>query len=1075
MILILLMLGQHSVAEEALDTQKDSEETEESQDWDVNHPPGEPITVALDLREGTWINLDVSPDGNTLVFDVLGDLYTMPVAGGEVHKLTSGMAWDMQPVFSPDGEWVAFTSDRGGGDNLWMIRIEGTDEKAISNESFRLLNSPVWSPDGQYVVGRKHFTSGRSLGAGELWLYHVDGGDGLQLTKKVSDQKDLGEPSFSPDGRFIYYSKDSSSGGSFQYNKDPNQQIYSIERLDRETGRIDRVTGGPGGAIRPTPSPDGTTLAFLKRIRGDTVMMLRDLDSGAERQLVSNLDHDMQETWAIHGVYPHFSWMPDGNSIVYWAKGKINRVYVNDSIVEEIPFHIEDEREIRQAVRFPVTVAPEQFDVSMVRGAEVSPDGTQVVYQALGKLWIKNVSSGIAERLTDEEGGFELDPSWSRDGKRIVYVAWSDEKLASINSISLRRGRIQKLDIGKGHYRSPVYSPDGQSIVYRRTTGGWLRSPLWSSDPGLYQYDIRADKSKLIHRNGRNPHFAQENERLYFTQKTDGQHSLMRLDIETREVLEIASTKMGTELWISPDGEWLAVQDGHKAYLMMRPSTGSSVTVSANSSSVPMTGVSEFSGRDLHFSDKAFYWTEGTQLQWVDRETAFQEEAEPQQLDLSFSQPSDLPKSSIAVVGARIITMSDQGVIEDGSILWRDNRIVAVGKQSEVSLPPETIVIDGAGMTIMPGLIDVHFHGSQGGDGIIPQQNWMNLSALSFGVTTIHDPSNNTQMVFSASELQRSGEILAPRIYSTGTILYGAKSPGATAKVDRLDDALEHLQRMKSVGAISVKSYNQPRRDQRQQVLEAGRQTGMMVVPEGGSLIMHNLTQIVDGHTGIEHAIPVAPLYEDVLQLWSQSDVGYTPTLGVAYGGLMGEHYWYGNTNVWENERLLAFVPQRVVDPASRRAKKIPIEEYHHIDIATSAKALRDRGVGVQVGAHGQREGLAAHWEMWMFEQGGMSALEALESGTVHGARYLGLDGDIGSLEPGKLADLIVLEENPLTDLHHSTSIRWTVLNGRVYDAATMNQTHPTVEKRSSLYFEGDGQQPTKTQTIDCGCSHQSN
>jgi hypothetical protein len=280
---------------------------------------------------------------------------------------------------------------------------------------------------------------------------------------------------------------------------------------------------------------------------------------------------------------------------------------------------------------------------------------------------------------------------------------------------------------------------------------------------------------------------------------------------------------------------------------------------------------------------------------------------------------------------------------------------------------------------------------------------------------------------------------------------------------------LNHLRRQKSVGAFSVKSYNLPRRDQRQQIIEAARQENMRVMPEGGSLMMHNLTQIIDGHTGIEHAIPVAPLYEDVLQLWSQTEVGYTPTLGVSYGGLMGENYWYGNTDVWNNKHLNRFVPQRVLDPASRRAKKVPKEEYHHIDVAKSAKALTDRGVRIQLGAHGQREGLAAHWEMWMFVQGGMTPLEALRAGTINGAYYLGLSDDLGSLEKGKKADFVVLDKNPLEDIYHSSSVSSTILNGRLYDAKSMSEKFPRSQSRSPLYFE-DGVEPTKTDEHTCGC-----
>jgi imidazolonepropionase-like amidohydrolase len=225
-------------------------------------------------------------------------------------------------------------------------------------------------------------------------------------------------------------------------------------------------------------------------------------------------------------------------------------------------------------------------------------------------------------------------------------------------------------------------------------------------------------------------------------------------------------------------------------------------------------------------------------------------------------------------------------------------------------------------------------------------------------------------------------------------------------------------------------------------------------VPEGGSTLQHNLTMIVDGHTGIEHNVPVPAIYDDVLQLWAASRSGYTPTLVVSYGGISGERYWYQHTDVWANERLLSFVPREVVDPASRRRTMAPEEEYHHVDAARVCKRLTDAGVKVNVGAHGQREGLGAHWEMWMLVQGGMTPHEALRAATWNGAHYLGLDGDLGSLEVGKLADLAVLDENPLEDVRKSESVRYVMVNGRLYDAATMNQIGNHPEERRKFFWE---------------------
>jgi len=211
---------------------------------------------------------------------------------------------------------------------------------------------------------------------------------------------------------------------------------------------------------------------------------------------------------------------------------------------------------------------------------------------------------------------------------------------------------------------------------------------------------------------------------------------------------------------------------------------------------------------------------------------------------------------------------------------------------------------------------------------------------------------------------------------------------------------------------------------------------------------------ILDGHTGIEHNLPVSPLYKDVLELWKATNVGYTPTLVVNYGGPNGEYWWYQKTDVWAKDKLLQFVPRPIVDARSRRVTQIPDEEYQHITVAAQAKKLVDQGNTVQIGAHGQLQGLGAHWELWMLEQGGFTPHEALRSATLHGAQYLGLDGDLGSLEEGKLADLVVIDGNPLEDLRQTENVDLVMINGRLFDADTMDQIGNHPEERGPFWFQ---------------------
>ena len=1040
--------------------------------WDVNAPPGLTTRrIPIDVDTGTWMNVDVSRDGRLIAFDLLGDIYTMPIAGGTPTRIAEGLAYEQQPRFSPDGKRIAFTSDRGGGDNIWLMNIDGSDKRQLTREDFRLLNQPSWSPDGRFIIAKKHFTTGRSLGTGEVWFYHVSGGAGVPLVKRASEQvqKELGEPIYAPDGRSLFFTRNVTPGPIFEYAQDSNTDLFDIERYDFETGTTSKAVSGPGGAVRPTPSPDGKSIAFVRRERARSKLYVKNLVSGEERKIYDALDQDVQETWAVTGVYPNMAWTPDSASLVFWAGGKLNRVGADGSGARVIPFRVNDTRVIVNAAHPQIAVAPDSFTTRMPRWASVSPDGRQVVFETLGRLWIKSATGGTARRLTGSDtAAMELFPSWSRDGRSIVFVDWTDAGLGHIRSISADGGAVNTVTAQPGHYARPRFSPDGRTIVFESGQGGNLTSPRWSENPGIYRVAASGGAATLVIKDAAQPQFGAAGNRLFMVATEKGKRQLISTDLNGEARRVHATGELVSDYQVAPDGGFVAFRQNYEVFVMpLLPGT-QDVPADEKGGPLPVTRVSAEGGDFISWSNAGgrLHWSNGPTLFSADTAALFGN-APPAEDAPKFKPPTmgvslgmevraDKPTGTTALTGARIVTMADRqgGIIDDGIIVILGDRIVAIGRREQVAIPAGALVIDLAGKTIIPGLVDAHAHGPEGDDDLIPQQNWSAMANLAMGTTTIHDPSARAAEIFPAAEMQRAGTILAPRIFSTGEIIYGAKAADVFAEIDSIDDALAHVRRLKAQGAHSVKNYNQPRRDQRQMVVAAAQQEGMEVVPEGGSLYTQGVTLIADGNATIEHNIPVAVFYDDLVSFWSQSKTNYTPTLVVTFGGPAGDPYWRQHTDVWKHPLLARHAPPAFLAAQNVRRQMAPDEDYVDAWSAREAKKLADRGVQVSIGAHGQQAGLGPHWELWSFVRGGWSPIEALRAGTIMPAMSLGYASDIGSLEVGKLADLVVLDADPTLDIRNSDKVSAVMLGGRLYDSATLDETGTGTRRRAPYWWE---------------------
>ncbi len=1068
--------------------------------WFVNQPHGPADTVRFEVHEGTWMSVDVHPDGHTLVFDLLGDLYTLPLAGGVAKRITSGPAWDYGPRWSPDGRRLLFTSDRGGCDNVWVADAAGTNPRPVTREKL-VMNQGAWSPDGEWVVCKKRLTDYSSLGTAELWMVSVRGGSGVQITAK-GELPEAGEPVFSRDGRYVYFSARPSR---YAYDRNVYAGIYQIRRWDRTTGESATLTDGFGGSCRPVLSPDGRSLAFVRRDRLKTVLGLHDLERRTERILWNGLDDDLMEGFAFNGVYPNFAFTPDGRSIVVSGGGRLNRVDVATGTVRPIPFTANVEQAITRALRFPRDIASDTFRSRMLSWPTWSPDGKRAVFSAVGSLWSVALPKGTPRKLATS-GGLAYAPAWSRDGRRLAYVSWNDAEGGHLYTMAPGGGGSRRLTSVPGQYANPAFSPDGSRIVFIRGDNAPFRGHdlgdegavevVWVAANGGVVHRVTDLPSRGSARRMPRVFWDARGQRVFYTETqypgpSQEKTSLNSIRLDGTDKVEHLKFKFAEEVVPSPDGKWAAYTEQFNAYLTALPEAGRrTLEIGGEDGPVPVKKFTADQGAEwVNWADggRSITWSYGPNLYRVklDSVLAFWDRrsledgaktvpplpgvakdttkaaAAPRvptdTIDVALWLPRARPTGSYALTGGRLVTMRGDEVVVDGTIVVEGNRITAVGPSSQVKVPAGIRTFDCRGKTLMPGMIDTHAHLHYNTLDILPEQQWSYWCNLAFGVTSTHDPSASSYAVFTQSEMVEAGLARGPRTWSTGYILYGADGAGK-ATVNSLEDARHHLRRMKTLGAFSVKSYMQPRREQRQWIIEAARAESMLVVPEGGGNLEMDLSLVVDGHTSNEHALPVTPLRDDVAQLFGKSGTVETPTLLVAYGGLAGEHWFYQHHEPWKHEKLLRFHPRGPLDARSIRRPVMSVDgDWHHFKVAEGCKRILDRGGKVTLGAHGQLQGLGPHWELWALTQGGISNHDALRCATYYGAWELGMDRDLGSLEVGKLADLLVLDRDPLERIQNSDSIRWVVKNGEVFDGDTMRQVWPVERDRPRFTFQSLG------------------
>jgi Tol biopolymer transport system component/imidazolonepropionase-like amidohydrolase len=1085
---------------------------------DINTARADATHAVFETTEGTWMSVDVSPDGATLVFDVLGDLYTVPVAGGTATPLTRGPAYDYHPRYSPDGKTIAFTSDENGMENLWLVDADGKNRRAITSEKTAYVRSAAWLPGGEYLVARREEAKRAGIPPCELWLFHRRGGSGIKLTSG-DDLNNSSGPVASRDGRFIYFA---ARPMRFSYDPKTAGGLWQIERFDRTTGERSTIASGIGGAARPALSPDGATMVYVSRRDADTVLVARTLATGAERLLARSLSRDDQEGFAAMDVWPNYAFTPDGGALIFSSGGHFQRLSLTAGTTPAVvPVKIPVDIALAPTVTWQEKVADGPVEARILRSAQQSPDGRSVVFEAFGRCWLQPLQdgkpAGSPRRLTAEGGpDREYAPAFSADGQYVAYVSWSDAQGGAVWKVRVgdpsgAAAAGERVTTVPGHYINPSWSPSGDRIAMIRGSGLEFRGRQpeeersfeieWvSAGGGEPQFVTSVDVAPAL-RFHPQVHWSSDGTRLYYGRPIelkgpadDPKTDLVSIRLDGTDRKPLLRLPPVDDLAPSPDGQWLLFSTRDEVYVTALPPAEVTPTpeVSMKESSIPVWRLTDEAGGYAAWADqgRAITWTLGATFHRVTiadamafadaqrakkaeqarqgeqgkkgEQTKAEEPRVPtsEAFHISISLPRYVPSGVLALTGARIVTMKGEEILPSADIVITGNRITAIGSSGSVTIPSGATRMDATGTTIAPGLVDTHAHLHYSGFEVLPETKWEYAANLAYGVTTVYDPSAPSLDVFEQAEMVEAGRLLGPRVYSSGDVLYGGQQAPMYAEVDSQDDARRQVRRMKAYGARMIKVYQQPRRDQRLWFAQACREEHMLLTVEGAGELHTDLTTVTDGFTSFEHALPYE-LHDDVIQLLARAHTTYTPTLIVAYGGPEAEHYFYQQRNPHEDEKLRRFVPHPMLDQLARRHTWVALDEFHFPTVANSAAAVRRAGGIVTLGAHGQLQGLGAHWELWALAGEGqprgktaMTPFEALRASTREAAQKIGFLPDIGTVETGKLADLVVFDADPLADIHNSVKIRWVIKNGELFDAATLTRRWPSEHPLPRMFWQ---------------------
>lgn len=1014
--------------------------------------------IAFETSTGTSLSLDVSPGGVEIIFDMLGDIYALPADGGEAVRLTSGLAVDTQPVFSLDGATIVFLSDRSGAENLWLMDADGGNPRQISyyddNPTFV---SPEWTRDGSAVLVSRFWPDRNAY---ELWQFNAVPGDMGHVARAADIEADPHTSSLdataAPDGQTVYLA--SLTEGSPSFDELSAWQIVSLDLTTGEEAILLPALQGEGEVIprfRPAVSPDGRHLAFAERRTGRTRLMLLDLASGETREL-AELDPDSLEASLWHDAAPRFDFSPDSRSLYANIAGGISRIDIESGEVTPLPLSAQIDQDLGKLVRHQAEIEEGEVQARLIQAPAVTPDGAQAAFSALGHLYTQPLSGTATPTALRSDGVTGYHPAWSPDGAQIASVSWTNAEGGQIWISSADGTSLRPVTEDGAFYTHPVFTPSGDALIAVRSPAEKRRETymefgqLREAELVLLPLDGSAETVLTSGRIGGTPHFRGVGGEVL----VNSGEGVISVSLETGETSPVTQAigpnwyfahgpAAADDLRVSPDGHWALAQIAQQLHIYEIPA-GDFAEVDLSNPAVRHAKLTSIGADYFGWSadGSALFWSVGSTLYDASLdEIAF--DGEPLERsasrhDITITAPRDTPSGQVLLTNANILAMTDRsapGEVLAGDILIEGNRIAAIGAHGSLAAAPDAELVDLAGAWVIPGLIDAHYHVADIRRDVLQLDAWGLKTGLAYGVTTLFDPSSLTIDMLAYEDLVETGDILGARLYTTGPAIFDFNDFRSKEEVlDVLRRYREHYR------LWNLKQYRTGNRRVREWVVEAADELGMTVTTEGALSYKLNLTQILDGFSGIEHAMPPAVHHRDLTELFARSQSSSTLTLMITHGGRPADKVFIDRTNPLEDAKYARFAPDWFRESRFAGVTAASPEQYLYRQIGFSASKLFHAGGVVGLGAHGDIPGLGTHWEMQAYVEGGWSPAETLWAGTMGSAITIGRDENLGSLAPGKLADLVILEASPLDDIANTLAIEYVMKNGRLYDGNTLEE-----------------------------------